>query len=171
MTRAELAAEYRQTGNQQGLTNLTANHQAAIKQAAAEGKPISAAVLQDYPALAKTIKPSAPIPETGIAETKPALSKPAQPRILHVTRGPFGTIVEKSETISKEKEGILKVIAEIDVKKKKIFIQTLKQLNELFSRNFSELSTKGHVFLEMENPKERWAKHNKEINSSHYTTL
>jgi chromosome segregation protein len=66
----------------------------------------------------------------------------------------YDSIKEKSEIISKEKEGILKVIAEIDVKKKKIFVQTLKQLNEIFSRNFSELSTKGHVFLETENPKD-----------------
>ncbi len=66
----------------------------------------------------------------------------------------YDAIKEKSETISKEKEGILKVITEIDIKKKKIFSQTLKQLNELFSRNFSELSLKGHVFLEMENQKD-----------------
>ncbi|MEK6912960.1 MAG: chromosome segregation SMC family protein [Nanoarchaeota archaeon] len=66
----------------------------------------------------------------------------------------YDSIKEKSETISKEKEGILKIITEIDIKKKKIFAQTLKQLNELFSRNFSELSTKGHVFLEMENQKD-----------------
>ena len=66
----------------------------------------------------------------------------------------YDSIKEKSEIISKEKEGILKVIAEIDIKKKKIFTQTLKQLNELFSRNFSELSSKGNVFLEMENQKD-----------------
>lgn len=66
----------------------------------------------------------------------------------------YDSIKEKAETISKEKEGIMKIIAEIDIKKKKVFMQTLKQLNEIFSRNFSELSTKGHVFLEVENEKE-----------------
>lgn len=66
----------------------------------------------------------------------------------------YDTVKEKTEIISKEKEGILKIIHEIDVKKKKTFIQTLKKLNELFSRNFSQLSTKGHVFLELENRKD-----------------
>ena len=64
----------------------------------------------------------------------------------------YDLIKEKSGVILKEKENILKVINEIDVKKKKVFSQTLKKLNELFSRNFSELSTKGHVFLELEKP-------------------
>ena len=66
----------------------------------------------------------------------------------------YDAVKEKAETISKEEEGILKIIHEIDVKKKKTFIQTLKKLNELFSRNFSQLSTKGHVFLELENRKD-----------------
>ena len=48
----------------------------------------------------------------------------------------------------------MKIIHEIDVKKKKAFIQTLNQLNELFSRNFSQLSTKGQVTLDMENRKD-----------------
>jgi len=62
----------------------------------------------------------------------------------------YDLIKDKSDIILKEKENILKVITEIDIKKKKIFAQTLKKLNELFSRNFSELSTKGHVFLQVE---------------------
>ena len=66
----------------------------------------------------------------------------------------YDSIREKSETISKEKEGILKIIHEIDIKKKKAFVQTLNQLNELFSRNFSQLSTKAQVSLEIENRKD-----------------
>ena len=66
----------------------------------------------------------------------------------------YDAVKEKAETISEEREGILKIIYEIDVKKKKTFIQTLKKINELFSRNFSQLSTKGHVFLELENRKD-----------------
>ena len=66
----------------------------------------------------------------------------------------YDAVKEKTEIISKEKEGILKIIHAIDVKKKKTFIHTLKKLNELFSRNFSQLSTKGHVFLELENRKD-----------------
>ena len=65
----------------------------------------------------------------------------------------YDTIKEKVETISKEKESILKVIHEIDIKKKKVFLQSLSALNEIFSRNFSQLSTKGKVSLELENRK------------------
>ena len=66
----------------------------------------------------------------------------------------YDLIKEKTEIISKEKEGILKIIYEIDVKKKKTFLQTLNSLNEIFSRNFSQLSQKGSVSLELENKKE-----------------
>ena len=66
----------------------------------------------------------------------------------------YDSIKEKAEIIEKEKLGILEIIQEIDMKKKKVFLQTLKTLNDLFSRNFSQLSFKGHVYLELENPKE-----------------
>jgi chromosome segregation protein len=66
----------------------------------------------------------------------------------------YDSVKEKAELVSKEKEGILRIIHEIDVKKKKVFLQTLKTINELFTRNFSQLSTKGQVYLEMENPKD-----------------
>ena len=63
----------------------------------------------------------------------------------------YDSIKEKTEIISKEKEGILKIIHEIDVKKRKTFLQTLNSLNDIFSRNFSQLSQKGSVSLELEN--------------------
>lgn len=66
----------------------------------------------------------------------------------------YDAISEKVEIISKEKEGILKIIHEIDVKKKKTFLKTLDSLNEIFSRNFAQLSTKGTVSLEVENRKD-----------------
>ncbi len=66
----------------------------------------------------------------------------------------YDVIKEKTEIISKEKESILKIILEIDIKKKKTFMKTLNSLNEIFSRNFSQVSTKGVVSLELENPKE-----------------
>jgi chromosome segregation protein len=66
----------------------------------------------------------------------------------------YDSVKEKTEIITKEKEGILKIIHEIDVKKKKTFLHTMKSLNEIFSRNFSQLSSKGHVFLELEDKKE-----------------
>ncbi|VVB82661.1 Chromosome partition protein Smc [uncultured archaeon] len=66
----------------------------------------------------------------------------------------YDSIKEKTEIITKEKDGILRIIHEIDIKKKKTFLQTLNSVNELFSRNFSHLSQKGHVFLDLENKQE-----------------
>ena len=66
----------------------------------------------------------------------------------------YDSVKEKTEIIAKEKEGILKIIHEIDVKKKKTFLQTLNSVNEIFSKNFSQLSPKGHVFLDLEDKKE-----------------
>jgi len=66
----------------------------------------------------------------------------------------YDSVKEKTEIISKEKESILKIIQEIDVKKKKTFLKTLNSLNEIFERNFSQVSIKGKVSLELENPKE-----------------
>lgn len=66
----------------------------------------------------------------------------------------YELIREKSEVIMKEKEGIMKIIHQIDVKKKKVFLSTLDELNNIFTRNFSEISAKGTVFLELQNKKE-----------------
>jgi chromosome segregation protein len=66
----------------------------------------------------------------------------------------YDIISDKVEIITKEKQGILKIIHEIDVKKKKTFLKTLNEINEIFSRNFSQLSIKGQVWLELENKKE-----------------
>ncbi len=66
----------------------------------------------------------------------------------------YDSIKDKTDIISKEKESIMKIIQEIDVKKRKTFMKTLGSLNEIFARNFSQISTKGHVSLELENPKE-----------------
>ncbi len=66
----------------------------------------------------------------------------------------YDSIKEKMIVIEGEKVSILDVIKEIDFRKKKIFIKTFNALNEIFSNNFSELSSKGQVSLELENQKE-----------------
>jgi len=66
----------------------------------------------------------------------------------------YDNVKEKAEVIEKEKKGVLKIIHEIDVKKKKAFLKTLTSLNEIFTRNFSQLSEKGQVYLEIENKKD-----------------
>lgn len=69
----------------------------------------------------------------------------------------YDSIKEKMTIIDGEKLGILEVIKEIDFRKKKTFIKTFNALNEIFSNNFSELSLKGQVSLELEDPKEPFA--------------
>ncbi len=66
-------------------------------------------------------------------------------------------IAEKMNTISQEKEKIMKIISEIDKKKKKSFMTTLDALNNLFTRNFTQLSKKGEVFLDIENKEDPFA--------------
>jgi len=66
----------------------------------------------------------------------------------------YDKIKEKTEQLEKEKEQILTIIAQIDRKKRKAFLFTLKEVNELFSKNFAQLSNKGIVTLEIENKKE-----------------
>ncbi|MEK6945390.1 MAG: chromosome segregation SMC family protein [Nanoarchaeota archaeon] len=66
----------------------------------------------------------------------------------------YDTVQEKVDIITKEKEGVMRIIHEIDVKKKKTFLKTIDSLNETVSRNFSQLSPKGEVSLELENRKE-----------------
>ena len=63
----------------------------------------------------------------------------------------YDAIAEKVEILEKEKLEVMKIIDEIDKKKKKTFMKTLKAVNELFNRNFSQLYTKGEAFLELEN--------------------
>ncbi len=66
----------------------------------------------------------------------------------------YDSIKEKMQIIDGEKESIMNIIKEIDFRKKKTFMKTFNALNEIFSRNFSELSQKGQVYLELENQKE-----------------
>ncbi len=66
----------------------------------------------------------------------------------------YDKIREKVEQLEKEKNEIIKIIEQIDRKKKKTFLHTLREVNELFSRNFTQLSTKGVVILEPQNKKE-----------------
>ena len=58
---------------------------------------------------------------------------------------------EKVDILEKEKGEIMKIIEEIDRKKKRTFMRTFKGINELFSSNFSNLYTKGKAYLEIEN--------------------
>ena len=69
----------------------------------------------------------------------------------------YDKVYEKVETLEKEKAEILKIIEEIDKKKKKSFVKTLDAINELFTRNFGRLSSKGVAYLEIENKEDIFA--------------
>lgn len=63
----------------------------------------------------------------------------------------YDAIAEKVTILEKEKEEVLNIIKEIDTKKRRAFKRTLSDINTLFSRNFSQLSSKGEATLEPEN--------------------
>lgn len=63
----------------------------------------------------------------------------------------YDEVQEKVNILEKEKQEILSIIAEIDHKKIHSFMKTFKAINSLFTRNFSQLYTKGIAFLELEN--------------------
>jgi len=63
----------------------------------------------------------------------------------------YDSIAEKAKKLGEEKQEILKVVAEIDKKKKKTFMNTFNKINENFTRIFSKLAIKGTAFLELEN--------------------
>tara|TARA_Y100000034_G_C6902923_1_gene418059 strand:- start:354 stop:3203 length:2850 start_codon:yes stop_codon:yes gene_type:complete len=69
----------------------------------------------------------------------------------------YDQVKEKVETLGKEKEEIFKIIEEIDKKKKKTFMKTFKEINDLFTENFSKLTSKGQAYLEIENKEDIFA--------------
>ena len=94
-----------------------------------------------------------------LQKTKETLSRIGTVNLLSLevydsVKKEYDSVKEKAEIIEKEKLGILKIVNEIDLKKKKTFMRTLISINEIFSRNFSNLSSKGIVSLEVENKKD-----------------
>ncbi|MBI2651344.1 chromosome segregation protein SMC [Candidatus Woesearchaeota archaeon] len=63
----------------------------------------------------------------------------------------YKLLIEKKETLFKEKEDVLKMMREIESKKKELFMKVFSVINETFKRFFSILSTKGEANLIIEN--------------------
>lgn len=61
---------------------------------------------------------------------------------------------KKKQKLADEKEDVLKMIGEIEGKKKKIFLETLEVVNQHFKDFFAKLSKKGEAYLELEAPEE-----------------
>jgi chromosome segregation protein len=69
----------------------------------------------------------------------------------------YDEVYFKVETLEKEKGEIMRIIEEIDKKKKKTFMRTFRAINELFSSNFSKLYSKGVAYLEIQNKEDIFA--------------
>ena len=59
-------------------------------------------------------------------------------------------LVDKGVLLDKEKGDILNMMAEIEGKKKRIFIKTFREISDNFKRIFLSLSTKGDAYLDLE---------------------
>jgi len=69
----------------------------------------------------------------------------------------YDEIASRASKIEEEKQEILKIIAEVDKKKKQAFMQAFNAINSSFSDNFVSLSNKGRAFLELENKQDPFA--------------
>ena len=63
----------------------------------------------------------------------------------------YNTLVEKKDMLGKEKEDVLKMMNEIESKKKDLFMKIFDVVNETFKKFFSMLTTKGDANLIIEN--------------------
>jgi chromosome segregation protein len=77
--------------------------------------------------------------------------------VYESVRVQYEEVAGKAETLLKEKEEIMNIIIEIDKKKKKTFNKTFEAMNEIFRRNFLQLSSKGEAYLELENTEDPFA--------------
>lgn len=64
----------------------------------------------------------------------------------------YTKLCEKRDALTKEKDDVLMLIAEIEGKKKERFMESLNVVNDHFTTIFGKLSTKGEAYLEVENP-------------------
>ena len=65
----------------------------------------------------------------------------------------YNSLLEKKDTLNKEKEDVRGMMNEIEIKKTELFRRSYDVINENFKKIFGMLSTKGDAYLEMENEK------------------
>ncbi len=66
----------------------------------------------------------------------------------------YEKLTTKRDILDSEKENVLVMINEIEVRKKDLFLLVYNRLNENFQRIFKTISTKGEAYLELENPEQ-----------------
>jgi len=108
------------------------------------------------------IKISMPMLEERLVKTENSMREigSINMRALEVYDGikkEYDAVQDKSNILLKEKEEIMKIIEEIDRKKGRTFMRTFNAINELFTRNFAKLYTKGSAQLEVENKEDLFA--------------
>lgn len=97
--------------------------------------------------------------ESRIEKNEKALNEigPVNLRALEVydkIKAEYEEIKSRVSKLKEEKEEILKIIIEVDKKKKQAFMQAFDAINKSFSENFMALSNKGRAFLKLENKQE-----------------
>ena len=63
----------------------------------------------------------------------------------------FNKLLEKKDSLYKEKTDVLTLMNEIETKKKEHFMKTFEQANKNFTRIFSTLFSKGNAYLQLDN--------------------
>lgn len=67
----------------------------------------------------------------------------------------YENLMKKKDTLDKEREDVLAMIAEIDKNKKELFMKNFEVINKHFSKIFVELSTKDRdAYMELDNPED-----------------
>ena len=64
----------------------------------------------------------------------------------------YEELLDKKKKLHDEKDSVVKLMEEIEGKKKVLFMRTFDAIHENFKSLFGKLSTKGDAFLELENP-------------------
>jgi chromosome segregation protein len=71
--------------------------------------------------------------------------------IYDTVENEYNKLLEKKETLIREKDEVMLMINEIETKKKELFMKAFEVVNLNFQEMFSKLTTKGEAFLEIEN--------------------
>ncbi|MFT4308524.1 MAG: chromosome segregation protein SMC [Candidatus Woesearchaeota archaeon] len=69
----------------------------------------------------------------------------------------YEDLLAKKEKLEREIESIRKLIAQIEEKKRELFMKTFDVVNRQFQDFFGQLSVKGSAYLEIENPEDPFA--------------
>ncbi|MBW2969744.1 chromosome segregation protein SMC [Candidatus Woesearchaeota archaeon] len=66
----------------------------------------------------------------------------------------YGVLLDKKAVLLKEKDDVVNMMNEIEANKKDLFVKTLGVVDGEFRKIFSQLTTKGEAYLELENKQE-----------------